>query len=315
MNLNFALDRRTQVEEFQRRHRIGLLTLLFTDIVGSTRLKHLLGDHVAVELIQQHHSAIREILRGFPESEEIETAGDSFFIVFAKPSDAVKFSLFAQAKLRSLSAATGQLTLDRIGIHVGEVWIEEDAAARKPRDLYGIQVDTCARIASLGGPDQILMTRFPFDSARQVLKNEELAGIDSLAWLNHGQYLMKGIEGPLEVCEVGETGKAILAPPGDTEKVHRVSSTNTEAVLGWRPAVDQPVPGTSWILEKKLGEGGFGEVWLGRDKVLKTRHVFKFCFRVDRVRSLKREVTLFRLLKERIGPLIGIGACSSEVNH
>jgi hypothetical protein len=78
-------------------------------------------------------------------------------------------------------------------------------------------------------------------------------------------------------------------------------SPDSEPVLGWRPAVDQPVPGKGWVLEKKLGEGGFGEVWLGRDKRLKTEHVFKFCFWADRARSLKREVTLFRLLKERVG--------------
>jgi hypothetical protein len=54
-------------------------------------------------------------------------------------------------------------------------------------------------------------------------------------------------------------------------------------------------------LEEKLGEGGFGEVWLGYHEKLKERRVFKFCFRADRVRSLKRELTLFRLLKERVG--------------
>ena len=105
----------------------------------------------------------------------------------------------------------------------------------------------------------------------------------------------------MEICEVGELGKAKLIQPPDTEKAHRFISADSEPVLGWRPAVDQAVPGTGWVLEKKLGEGGFGEVWLGRDKRLKTEHVFKFCFRADRVRSLKREVTLFRLLKERVG--------------
>jgi len=53
------------------------------------------------------------------------------------------------------------------------------------------------------------------------------------------------------------------------------------------------VPGTSWILVRQLGEGGFGEVWLGRHRTLGEQRVFKFCFRADRVRSLKREVTLF----------------------
>lgn len=69
----------------------------------------------------------------------------------------------------------------------------------------------------------------------------------------------------------------------------------------WRPLAGQPVPSTEWILEQKLGEGGFGEVWLGRHQRMKDRRVFKFCFDPERVRSLKREMTLFRVLKERIG--------------
>ena len=232
-------------------------------------------------------------------------------IVFTKPSDAVKFSLLVQARLRALSAEVGRLVFDRIGIHVGEVWIEEHESAGKAQDLYGLQVDTCARVQSLGQADQILLSRFPFDSARQALKGEELHGIEALSWLNHGPYRMKGVEEPLEICEVGEAGKARLRQPPDSEKAHRFISADSEPVLGWRPAIDQAVPGTGWVLEKKLGEGGFGEVWLGRDKRLKTERVFKFCFRADRVRSLKREATLFGLLKERVGEHPNIVAIES----
>jgi tetratricopeptide (TPR) repeat protein/class 3 adenylate cyclase/tRNA A-37 threonylcarbamoyl transferase component Bud32 len=306
-----AIERRAKVEEFQRKHRAGLLTLLFTDIVDSTKLKQEIGDQKAVILIQQHHAAIREILVHFSEGEEIETAGDSFFIVFTKPSDAVKFSLLVQARLRALSAEIGRLVFDRIGIHVGEVWIEEHEGTGKAQDLYGLQVDTCARVQSLGQGDQILLSRFPFDSARQALKGEELPGIGALSWLNHGPYRMKGVEEPLEICEVGEAGQARLRQPPDSEKAHRFISAESEPVLGWRPAIDQVVPGTGWVLEKKLGEGGFGEVWLGCDKRLKTERVFKFCFRADRVRSLKREATLFGLLKERVGDHPNIVAIES----
>ena len=115
----------------------------------------------------------------------------------------------------------------------------------------------------------------------------------------------------MEICEVGEEGKARLRQPPDSEKAHRFISADSEPVLGWRPAIDQAVPGTGWVLEKKLGEGGFGEVWLGRDKRLKTERVFKFCFRADRVRSLKREATLFGLLKERVGEHPNIVAIES----
>ena len=71
--------------------------------------------------------------------------------------------------------------------------------------------------------------------------------------------------------------------------------------LGWRPAVGKVCRTRNGCLEAKLGEGGFGEVWRARHQKLHEQRVFKFCFRADRVRCLKREVTLFRLLKERIG--------------
>lgn len=58
-----------------------------------------------------------------------------------------------------------------------------------------------------------------------------------------------------------------------------------------RPAAGQLLTNTKWVLEQKLVEGGFGEVWLGRHQTMKERRGFKFCFRADRVRSLEREMT------------------------
>ncbi|MSU37103.1 MAG: hypothetical protein EXS36_18805 [Pedosphaera sp.] len=323
MDLQIALPHHTRVEEFLRKHRTGLVTLVFTDIVGSTRLKQRLGDREGVALIQLHHALVREILGEFKEAQEISTAGDSFFLVFVKPSDAVRFALLLQAKLRSLTLShsswrsaeshsaliedpgfplpRGAAIRDRIGIHIGEVVIEEREGMPKPKDLYGTQVDIAARVMSLAGADQILLTRSAFDNARQVLKGEELQGLSELKWLNHGPYVVRGLEEPLEICEVGEAALAELKAPADVEKAQRKVSADEEPVLGWRPALGQLVPNTQWVLERKLGEGGFGEVWLGRHQKLKERRVFKFCFRADRVRSLKREMTLFRVLKERVG--------------
>jgi class 3 adenylate cyclase len=221
MDLQIALDQCERVEEFRRKHRIGLLTLLFTDMVGSTRLKQSLGDTDGYDRIQEHHGLVREILAGFPEGEEIGTAGDSFFLVFAKPSEAVKFSLLLQARLRDLSENSSSPLRDRVGIHIGEVIIEERPGEAKPKDLYGIQVDICARVMSLGQGDQILMTRSTFDNARQVLKGRELATLGPLTWTSHGAYLLQGVDEPLEVCEVGETGRACLTPPADSGKAQR----------------------------------------------------------------------------------------------
>lgn len=218
-----ALDtfNRGKVEAFKQKSRSGLMTLLFTDIVGSTRLKQELGDHQAVTRMQQHHQLVRNILSGIPTGEEISTAGDSFFLVFEKPSDAVKFSLLLQAKQRAIAKGAILPIYDRIGIHVGEVFIEQSEGSNKLKDLFGIQVDTCARVMSLAEGDQILLTRFAFDNARQVLKGQTIEGVGPLAWVNHGPYELKGVEDPLDICEVGEVGIAVLKPPSDSEKVHR----------------------------------------------------------------------------------------------
>ena len=78
-----------------------LATILFTDIVGSTELKSRLGELKAVSLIREHHALLRQILGRFDEGQEVETAGDSFLLLFAKPSDAVKFALLAQSAVRA----------------------------------------------------------------------------------------------------------------------------------------------------------------------------------------------------------------------
>jgi class 3 adenylate cyclase len=77
-------------------HRTGLVTLVFTDIVGSTALKRGLGEREMAALFQDYRGLVRSHLKRFPESEEIETAGDSFLPVFARPSEAAGFALTPQ---------------------------------------------------------------------------------------------------------------------------------------------------------------------------------------------------------------------------
>jgi len=282
--------------------RTGLVTLLFTDIVSSTALKQQMGDKAGAALIQQQRALVRQLLATCPGAEEIETAGDSFLLSFPKPSDAVRFALVLQSRPRALGQGKAIPLQERIGIHLGEVVIEQHEAGPKPKDLYGISLDTCARVMSVAKGGQVLMSRGVFDNARQVLKGEDIPGVGPLEWLNHGLYRLKGLDDPVEICEARESGKEQApGPPTNSEKVQRQVPPDDEPVLGWRPAVGQVVPNTRWVLENKLGEGGFGEVWLGRSPTTKQASVFKFCFQAERVRFLKRELTLFRLLKERVG--------------
>lgn len=286
MDLQLTPRHEAQVREFLSRHRVGLLTILFTDIVGSVELKRHLGDLNAVLNIQRHHALVREILRAFPEGEEVETAGDSFLLVFAKPSDAVKFALTLQARLRALGDESAVAIRDRIGIHLGEVLIADDNAAAQ-KSLFGTQVDTAARVMSLAGAGQVLVTRAVFDNARQVLKGRDLAGVGELLWMNHGPYLLKGVDGALDICEAGEVGLAPLQPPADSDKAVRQVSADGEPVLGWRPAVGQAIPKTQWELTEKLGEGGFGEVWRACHADTNATSCFKFPLRADAFQALK----------------------------
>jgi class 3 adenylate cyclase len=195
-----------------------LVTMVFTDIVGSTELKQRLGERRAMDMIQWHHAVVRELLATTQSGEEVSTAGDSFFIVFASPSDAVRFALLLQARLR-VGPGMGLVLHDRIGIHVGEVFMTSETVAGKVRDFYGMQVDACARVMSLGGADQILVTRFAAENARQSLRGHHLPGLNPLHWTCHGFYAVKGVDEPIEVFEVGEKGLAPMHTPSPDKRL------------------------------------------------------------------------------------------------
>ena len=187
--------------------------MVFTDVVASTDLKQTLGDRAAQALLKAHDARVREILAEYADAQEIETAGDSFLIVFANPADAVMFALRLQASLRSDSRGQAAVR-DRIGIHVGKVLVGETG-------LFGVDIDTCARVMSMGGADQILLTQAAHDEAKKSLEGRVVPGVERIAWRAHGRYHFKGLAEPLELFEVGEEGKASLRALQDSEKAVR----------------------------------------------------------------------------------------------
>jgi serine/threonine protein kinase len=132
--------------------RSGVATLLFTDLVGSTALKQRLGDRPGVDLIEHHHAWVRQTLAQFRGAEEIEVAGDSFLIAFPVPSEAVRCALVLQTRLAAFNKGREVPVQDRIGLHIGEVIIQETDPIH--RHVHGMQVDTCARVMSLAQAGQ-----------------------------------------------------------------------------------------------------------------------------------------------------------------
>ena len=302
---------REQMEQFCRKHETRVLTILLSDLEGSTDQQTRFGNVRAAELVQAHRELFRRALAKF-DGQEVETAGDSFLVVFSAPSEAVKFALRMQAVMRRARTKLPALPLARVGIHQGQVVVERHADGPKAMDIYGLQVSTTARIMDLGRGGQILCSRAVFDDARAILRSDDLAGLRRVAWQNHGPYRFKGVADAYEVCEVGEHGLAPLEPPPSSGKGWPADQSEEE--LGWRPAVGVEVPGTNWVLVKRLGEdepgpqgsrrykGQFGEVWKAWNPVVRTQQVFKFCFKRDRVPALKREARLLKRLQESRHP-------------
>lgn len=227
MSLNPISDEAGQQNPALPRHKLEIMTLLFTDMVGSTRLKEELGTELAVRLIEEHHALIRRSIHEFAGAFEVDNAGDAFFIAFRRVSDAVRFALQMEARLRLWNQPHPQPIADRIGIHVGEVIVEADASTGQVRGVRGLEVDKCARVMSLARPNQILMTRFAFDNAHGILKGNPIEGVGPLRWANHGRYQLKGVVEAVEICEVAESGKVPLEPPPDSEKAWRLDGEDS----------------------------------------------------------------------------------------
>ena len=278
-----------------------LMVLLFSDIVGSTELKGRLGTVEYAELLSRHDQIFRQIIDSTPGAHILKDTGDGFFASFATASDAVRAALRFQHGLTRRAAPLQA----RVGLHLGEVAELELETTGLPK-LVGLAADFAARLMGLASGGQILMTRQTFNDARQFVRAhpgvEGDGAVPELRWVAHGEYLIQGADEPVEVFEVGAVGVAPLAPPQDTTKARRNVRPGDEVTLGWRPGSGLAMRGRpNWIIRQKLGEGGFGEVWLAEHTKTGTRRVFKFCFEPARLRGLKREVVLFRLLREALG--------------
>src|SRR5689334_4186531 len=121
----------------------GVVTLLFTDVEGSTRLLHELGDDYG-EALHEHRRRLRAAF-GEHEGVEVDTQGDAFFVAFASASNAVAAAADCQRAL-----AGGPIRV-RMGLHTGEPRLTEEG-------YVGLDVHKGARIAAVGHGGQVLMS-------------------------------------------------------------------------------------------------------------------------------------------------------------
>src|SRR3954470_9531541 len=121
----------------------GVVTLLFTDVEGSTRLLHSLGDGYG-EALQEHRRRLRAAFAEY-DGVEVDPQGAAFFMAFAGASTAVAAAAEGQRAL-----ADGPIRV-RMGLHTGEPRLTEEG-------YVGLDVHKGARIAAVGHGGQVLMS-------------------------------------------------------------------------------------------------------------------------------------------------------------
>ncbi|MBD0329285.1 MAG: hypothetical protein ICV64_04195 [Thermoleophilia bacterium] len=166
------------------------VTFLFTDIEGSTRLLHELGDEYGA-VLADHQRLLRQAFARHG-GREVDTQGDAFFVAFPRARDAVLAAVDAQRALAVHPWLDGTEVRVRMGIHTGGASLAEDR-------YVGIAVHRAARIAAAGHGGQILVS----ETTERLLEEE---GLDGVGLRDLGQRRLKDIERPVRLFQVQAPG-------------------------------------------------------------------------------------------------------------
>jgi len=158
----------------------GTVTFVFTDIEGSTRLLQEFGDRYAAA--RDEHAAVVRRATVECDGVEVSTGGDSFFLVFRSPVNAVRAAMAIQRGLAAHDGSPGPHLRVRVGVHTGE-------GVRGGDDYVGIDVNRAARIADAAHGGQVIVS-----DATRALVERELPEGTSLRDL--GEHRLKDIVHP-----------------------------------------------------------------------------------------------------------------------
>jgi class 3 adenylate cyclase len=182
-----GIEAMDEVEEFLTGVRPGpapervLATVLFTDIVDSTKRAGELGDRRWRDLLERHQEQTRTQLERFA-GREVKTTGDGFLAVFDGPTRAAECA-------RAIVGAMPALGIEvRAGLHTGEVELMGD-------DIGGIAVHVAARIAALAAGGEVLASRTVRD----------LSVGSGIEFADAGRHTLKGVADEWEVYSVAST--------------------------------------------------------------------------------------------------------------
>ena len=158
-----------------------LATVLFTDIVDSTRRAAEMGDRDWHALLDAHDAIVRVQLNRF-RGREVSTAGDSFLAMFDGPQRAIRCAIAIRDAVQTFGIEV------RAGLHTGECEIRGD-------DIGGIAVHIGARVTALAGPNDVLVS--------STLRDLVIGS--GLEFENRGTHELKGVPGDWQLFAVAST--------------------------------------------------------------------------------------------------------------
>jgi class 3 adenylate cyclase len=178
-----------------QRFKITNLTILFTDLRGSTALYDRVGDLAAFDLVRDHFSALLTTVAA-EGGAVVKTIGDAVMATFPTPERAVRAAMKMRGAMREINEARGSEDLAlNIGLHEGPclaVMLDER------QDYFGQTVNVAARVQGLADPSAILVTKPIVDSA-EVTRLVSEAG---MAVKERQLYSLRGVSEPVPVYEL-----------------------------------------------------------------------------------------------------------------
>ncbi|CCG40608.1 adenylate/guanylate cyclase domain-containing protein [Magnetospirillum molischianum] len=165
--------------------KASIMTVMFTDMVGSTDMTQARGDVAAQEIVRCHNAIVRASLAQF-SGKEVKHTGDGIMASFASAANAVEASIQIHREVAAHNAGRPDLPLHlRIGLNAGEPIQEED-------DLFGVTVQLAARVCAATQSDRTLCTT--------VVK--DLASGKGGAFDSAGSFALKGFRDKIPLWDV-----------------------------------------------------------------------------------------------------------------
>src|SRR5262245_21914168 len=159
-----------------REQPAGSITLVFTDIEGSTRLLRELGEEAYRDTLGEHRRVVRE---AFASGYEVDEEGDAFFYAFPTAASAVAA---VEQAMRALERGPIRI---RVGVHTGEPVLD-------PPKYVGLDVHRAARVMAAGHGGQVLLS----ESTRALLD-------DGVRVRDLGEHRLKDLSGPQRLYQLG----------------------------------------------------------------------------------------------------------------